>query len=28
VGHGYGVEKNWVPQFQAAYRRIVSDSMP
>jgi type IV secretory pathway VirJ component len=22
VGHGYSVEKNWVPQFEAAYQRI------
>jgi type IV secretory pathway VirJ component len=22
VGHGYSVEKNWVPQYQAAYARI------
>jgi type IV secretory pathway VirJ component len=22
VGHGYSVEKNWVPQFEAAYERI------
>jgi type IV secretory pathway VirJ component len=24
VGHGYSVEKNWVPQFEAAYDRITS----
>lgn len=24
VGHGYGVEKNWVPQFEAAYERITA----
>lgn len=24
VGHGYGVEKNWLPQFEAAYRRITA----
>lgn len=22
VGHGYGVEKNWVPQYESAYARI------
>jgi type IV secretory pathway VirJ component len=22
VGHGYGVEKNWVPQYESAYERI------
>lgn len=22
VGHGYGVERNWVPQYEAAYARI------
>jgi len=22
VGHGYGVEKNWLPQYEAAYLRI------
>ena len=24
VGHGYGVDKNWVPQFEAAYERITA----
>jgi pimeloyl-ACP methyl ester carboxylesterase len=24
VGHGYSVEKNWLPQYQAAYERITS----
>jgi len=24
VGHGYSVEKNWVPQFMAAYARLTS----
>ncbi len=24
VGHGYGVEKNWVPQYEAAYARITA----
>lgn len=24
VGHGYSVERNWVPQYQAAYRRITA----
>jgi type IV secretory pathway VirJ component len=24
VGHGYSVEKNWVPQYQAAYQRITA----
>ena len=23
VGHGYSVEKNWVPQYEAAYERII-----
>ena len=26
VGHGYSVEKNWVPQFEAAYERITAAS--
>jgi type IV secretory pathway VirJ component len=26
VGHGYSVEKNWVPQFEAAFDRIVGAS--
>ncbi len=24
VGHGYSVERNWVPQYEAAYRRITA----
>jgi type IV secretory pathway VirJ component len=24
VGHGYGVERNWLPQFSEAYRRMVA----
>ncbi len=24
VGHGYSVEKNWLPQYQAAYERITA----
>jgi type IV secretory pathway VirJ component len=24
VGHGYGVEKNWVPQYEAAYARLTA----
>jgi hypothetical protein len=24
VGHGYSVERNWLPQYQAAYRRITA----
>jgi len=24
VGHGYSVEKNWVPQYEAAYQRITA----
>jgi type IV secretory pathway VirJ component len=24
VGHGYSVEKNWVPQYETAYRRITA----
>ena len=24
VGHGYSVQKNWVPQFEAAYERITA----
>jgi type IV secretory pathway VirJ component len=24
VGHGYSVERNWVPQYQAAYQRITA----
>jgi type IV secretory pathway VirJ component len=26
VGHGYSVEKNWVPQYEAAYARITADT--
>ena len=26
VGHGYSVEKNWVPQFESAYSRITAPS--
>ncbi len=25
VGHGYSVEKNWVPQYEAAYQRITAE---
>jgi pimeloyl-ACP methyl ester carboxylesterase len=25
VGHGYSVERNWVPQFQAAFRRLTHE---
>lgn len=28
VGHGYSVERNWVPQFERAYERIVSSAPP
>jgi hypothetical protein len=24
VGHGYSVEKNWVPQYEAAFERIIA----
>ena len=24
VGHGYGVERNWLPQYQAAYKKILN----
>jgi hypothetical protein len=24
VGHGYAVQRNWVPQYQAAYTRITA----
>jgi type IV secretory pathway VirJ component len=24
VGHGYSVEKNWLPQFESAYRRLAA----
>jgi hypothetical protein len=24
VGHGYSVEKNWIPQYEAAYERITA----
>ncbi len=26
VGHGYGVEKNWMPQYEAAYESITAPS--
>jgi type IV secretory pathway VirJ component len=26
VGHGYSVQKNWVPQFEAAYERITGSA--
>jgi type IV secretory pathway VirJ component len=26
VGHGYSVERNWLPQFLAAYRKLATDS--
>jgi type IV secretory pathway VirJ component len=26
VGHGYSVEKNWVPQFEAAYDRVTASA--
>jgi type IV secretory pathway VirJ component len=26
VGHGFSVEKNWVPQFVIAYQKVVKDS--
>ena len=28
VGHGYGVQENWLPQFDAAYRRITAPRAP
>lgn len=28
VGHGFSVEKNWLPQFLAAYREIVAKADP
>ena len=28
VGHGYSVEKNWVPQYEAAYERITAAPSP
>lgn len=28
VGHGYSVEKNWLPQFLAGYRKITASSGP
>ena len=28
VGHGYSVEKNWVPQYEAAYERITAAPTP
>jgi len=24
VGHGYSVEKNWLPQYEAAFDRITA----
>jgi type IV secretory pathway VirJ component len=26
VGHGYGVERNWLPQFRAAFLRVANDA--
>ncbi len=28
VGHGYSVEKNWLPQFRAAYARLAAHAAP
>jgi type IV secretory pathway VirJ component len=28
VGHGFSVERNWLPQFRAAYAEIASDATP
>jgi type IV secretory pathway VirJ component len=28
VGHGYSVERNWVPQYEAAYAKITGDQSP
>jgi type IV secretory pathway VirJ component len=28
VGHGYSVEKNWLPQFESAYERIAARGSP
>jgi type IV secretory pathway VirJ component len=28
VGHGYSVEKNWVPQFEAAYEEVTAAPQP
>ncbi|MBV8876931.1 MAG: virulence factor family protein [Gammaproteobacteria bacterium] len=28
VGHGFSVERNWMPQFQAAYRRLAARPPP
>jgi type IV secretory pathway VirJ component len=28
VGHGYSVEKNWMPQFEAAFERIAAAQVP
>jgi type IV secretory pathway VirJ component len=28
VGHGFGVERNWMPQFRAAYARLTTSAHP
>lgn len=28
VGHGYSVEKNWMPQYQTAFARLVAETTP
>jgi type IV secretory pathway VirJ component len=28
VGHGYGVERNWLPQFQQVYHELVAQAAP
>ncbi|MEZ5543487.1 MAG: AcvB/VirJ family lysyl-phosphatidylglycerol hydrolase [Pseudomonadota bacterium] len=28
VGHGYSVQKNWLPQFHAAFTQLVADARP
>jgi type IV secretory pathway VirJ component len=28
VGHGFGVERNWLPQFLASYNELAQDAMP
>ena len=28
VGHGFGVEKNWLPQFRATFQRLQQDAAP
>lgn len=28
VGHGYSVQKNWLPQFRAAFNQLVADTRP